>query len=245
MSAKLITSNLGNELEMVLEEFRAGGPIGEPRGLSVGGRKPFGARGLSVGAVQPTGGPMANGAYAANPGGGGAGVDQYCPDGCSGPAAIKKYLDRIGYPPCRVWGAEPPGGRDAIGCPTHKKLCIIPFPIRLSVAADTTVTLEVKAKLWFWPLMIVDAGTEADTLVTDMTFAGDPVLENGTLTPSAGTATRGWSPAQLYPPEGNYSLLPGLPAFDTTQGLVFTIQNTDAANAEVFAISLLGVSIRY
>lgn len=236
MSA-IISKNINGELEAVLEEFRTNGSV-NARPLSVGGIQPFRGRGrggLSVGAALP-GGNATPGAPAPSWSGPGA-----C---SSGPEAIKRYLDRIGYPPCRIWGAEPPAGRDALGCPSHKKLCIIPYPVRLSVAQSSTVTLTVKAKLWFWPLMVVDAGSGTSITVDDMTYTGDPVLENGELDASTGTPGRGWSPSASFPPEGNYSILPGMPAIDTSSGLVLTITNANGAAAESLAINFMGVSIR-
>lgn len=225
MSAFLST-NLRDELARLVANFEHRGQSVQP--LSVGGRGAFGK--LTVGAAAPT---------LPDPGG----YDEPVPkdfcgqDGCGGLRDVKGFLDQIGYPPCRVWGAEPPGGRDMQGCPTKKKLCIIPMPLFDTIPAATTGQIyEPLAKVWYWPLMLVDNGSGADVTIDALTYTGDSVVENG-------EGSGAFSPSALFPSDGNYSVMPGLPAFNNKVGIQFELAN-DGVGAEDLDAMFIGVSIR-
>lgn len=187
--------------------------------------KPFGGKlrsaqtkPLSVGAtIGTSSGAAATGAGAAN--------------------QIMDLLARVGGTPCRMWGAAVPGGlEDANGCPSYKKLCGAIYPYNVSVGAGATAqAYTCLAKKWYWPLFWVDASAATVTVVS-LTFQGDPVFENG-------TGSGALIVSSLLSGPSNYGFVPGLPAFDSTNGLVFSLANSAGAAAQ-FQGMFVGLSIR-
>lgn len=148
---------------------------------------------------------------------------------------IMDLLARVGGTPCRVWGATPPVPMED-GCPPWKKLCGAILPYNVSVAASATgQTYTVLAKKWYWPLFWVDASASTVTVVS-LLFQGDPVFENG-------TGSGALIVSSLLTAAGNYSFVPGLPAIDNTNGLVFSLANSAGAAAQ-FQGMFVGLSIR-
>lgn len=160
--------------------------------------------------------------------------------GCGTPSggamnAVADMIARLGGTPCRLWGASPPVPLTE-GCPNWKKVCGAILPYNVSVSASATAqSYTVLAKKWFWPLFWVDASASTVT-VTNLTFQGDPVFENG-------TGSGALIVSSLLTAAGNYSFIPGMPAIDNTNGLVFTLANS-AASAAQYQGMFVGVSIR-
>lgn len=151
---------------------------------------------------------------------------------------IMDFLNSLGGVPCRPWGAEPPGQVDPrTGCPIGKKVCGMIYPLSYSVpAASVNNEYTILAKHWYWPIFYVDGGTSVDVTMSDLQFQGDTVWENGS---GSGPLT----PASLFPPTGNYSFLPGLPAINSVNGLAHYLDNV-AVGDELFQGMYLGISIR-
>lgn len=148
---------------------------------------------------------------------------------------IMDLLARVGGTPCRMWGATPPIPIDD-GCPSYKKLCGAILPYNVSVAASATgQSYTVLAKKWYWPLFWVDASASTVTVVS-LLFQGDPVFENG-------TGSGALIVSSLLAAAGNYGFVPGLPAIDNTNGLVFSLANSAGAAAQ-FQGMFIGLSIR-
>lgn len=150
---------------------------------------------------------------------------------------VLDFLNSIGVPPCRVWGADAPHGRDENGCPLRSKVCGAIYPYVSSVPANSTGnTYEMFAKVWFWPLYWVDV-SGADIFVEDLEYTQDPVFENG-------VGTGDLFVPSLLGPADYYGFVPGLPAFDNKVPLVATLGNNHAMNAENFEGMFVGISIR-
>lgn len=148
---------------------------------------------------------------------------------------IMDLLARVGGTPCRMWGATPPIPIDE-GCPPYKKLCGAILPYNVSVGAGATgQSYTVFAKKWYWPLFWVDASAATVTVV-NLQFQGDPVFENG-------TGSGALIVSSLLTAAGNYGFVPGLPAIDNTNGLVFSLANSAGAAAQ-FQGMFIGLSIR-
>lgn len=192
---------------------------------------------LEVGAdrLKPFGGKMRAAAPAQNLSVGDA-AGTVSPSSARGAAnEIMDLLARIGGTPCRMWGATPPTPLTD-GCPAWKKVCGAILPYNNSVDASATAEqYTVYAKKWFWPLFWVDASASTVT-VTNLTFQGDPVFENG-------VGSGALIVSSLFAAAGNYSFVPGLPAIDNTNGLVFTLANSAGAAAQ-FQGMFVGLSIR-
>lgn len=151
---------------------------------------------------------------------------------------VLNLIASLGGTPCRLWGAEPPGSAiDASGCLNGRKVCggIAPytFSVTASAAAESHILL---AKKWFWPLAWVDA-SDTDITLADVKFQGDSIFE------TVGNDFA-FPVASLLGPADNYGILPGLPAFDSKDGLEFLANNADAMNAEELQGFFVGVSIR-
>lgn len=206
----ILRPDLGNSLAEVIE-----------RGERVRGAKPMPRRGLgghpsglSVGQEVP---------------------DSSIPTPTGNP--VLDFLATIGVPPCRIWGAEAPNGRDANGCPLRSKVCGAIYPYLFSAVANTAnQRYEMFAKVWFWPLYWADV-SGADISVARLEYTEDPVFEN-----SAGTGVLDVN--DLMGPGDYYGFVPGLPAFDNKVPLVAFINNAHAMNAENFEGMFIGISIR-
>jgi hypothetical protein len=159
--------------------------------------------------------------------------------GASSARDVMGFLSALGAVPCRVWGATIPGPVDPkTGCPIGKKLCGMMYPLYHSVPASATnEPYPIKAKNWYWPLLFVDGGTPTDVTLVNLEYQGDPVGENG-------DGVGPIQPAGLFAQTGNYSFMPGLPAFNDQTPLVHYFANADAANAEAFRGMYIGISIR-
>lgn len=192
-------------------------------GLSVGGCPPFGGRGRGRKGNSARGGVSVGQAVGF---GNGCGAD-----------SVVNLLNRIGVPACRVWGAEPPSGRDAMGCPRHRKVCGAIYPYGVSVAASATAQLfEMFAKVWFWPIFWADT-SETQVRVVSLEYTQDPVFENG-------IGSGPLNPSALFGASGFYGFVPGLPAYDNKVPLVAELSNSDAATPRRFRGMFVGISIR-
>lgn len=150
---------------------------------------------------------------------------------------VLDFLNSIGVPPCRVWGAQAPNGRDENGCPLRVKVCGAIYPYFHEVDAATAGDVyEMYAKVWFWPIFWADV-SGADISVEKLEYTQDPVFEN-----SAGTGAL--DVPDLLGPSDYYGFVPGLPAFDNKVPLVATLANAHAMNAENFEGMFIGISIR-
>ncbi len=149
--------------------------------------------------------------------------------------AVYSLLEQLGAQPCRLWGSEPPNQCvDSQGCFTGKKVCGAILPYRyatLAAASDYTI----KAKKWFWPLLWVDA-SNANVLVNSIKYQGDDVFENG-------EGSGALQPSTMFPSDGT-NLVPGMPAFDSTNGLTFNVADSAGAGGPVFSGMFIGISIR-
>jgi hypothetical protein len=148
----------------------------------------------------------------------------------AGASEIMQLMERMGAAPCRQWGAQRPGNN----C---KEICGAIYPYQEEVAADTTGhDYETYAKVWFQPLFWVDTSGD-DIVVEDLLYTGDPVFENGE---GSGALDVG----ALLGPDGYYSFVPGLPAFDNKVPLVHRLANGHASAAQNYQGMLIGISAR-
>lgn len=215
-----VIPKLALEMEREFEESRSSS---KPSPLSVAGDlvvRPFGGKlrgrqGLSVGASS----------------------SGSAPDGGASGHPIVDVITRVGGTPCRRWGAPVPVFDSADPCPPWKKLCGAIYPYTLSIAAGSpsATTMTLLAKKWYWPLFWAD-NSHTDISVVSIMFQGDPVFENG-------TGSGALHVSSLFGPTANYGLIPGMPAFDSTNGLVFTFNNANAG-AQSTRGMFVGISVR-
>ncbi len=139
-------------------------------------------------------------------------------------------IRKLGAQPCRMWGASPPGGcQDGCLPPgSIRKFCgkVLPYTNAFTAAG----TYELKANEWFWPIYWVDSST-ANTVITDLTYNQRPVF--------AGTA-------QILPnlsfPANGHNLVPGLPAINNVNGMVFSVDTADG-NPAILRGHFVGIEV--
>lgn len=151
---------------------------------------------------------------------------------------VLNLIASLGGTPCRMWGAEPPGSAiDPAGCLNGRKVCggIAPYNFSVTASADAESHILL-AKKWFWPLAWVDASSQ-DVTLADVRFQGDSIFETS-------GSDFSFPVGSLLGPADNYGILPGLPAFDSKDGLEFLANNADAMSAENLQGFFVGVSIR-
>lgn len=184
---------------------------------------------LSVGAevVRPFGGKLREAATRQRPLSVGADMGGAAAGNGSNYGTLMGILASFGGRPCQVRGEPMPAGDCA------RRLCLTQLFYGVTVTASAAgQSYTLYARDWFLPIAWVDYSA-ATVSIASVTFKTDPLFDSNTeFTPSA-----------AFPAASNWNFVIGIPAFSSTNGYVFSLNNSAAAGA-AFAGKLIGIAVR-